>query len=152
MSISLKFPTKDLSLLKQVYSFVKSKKVNLYLVGGVLRDLFLSRVKENPDFDFAIKRGAVNFGRRLAKELRCGFVVLDKEHGACRVVKKAGDKIYTLDFTDFRGAALEKDLLHRDFTINTIALELTDVFSQDTLDDSLIDPYCGREDLKKEII
>lgn len=152
MKASLKFPPKDLSLLKQVHSFAKSKKVKLYLVGGILRDSFLKRVKENPDFDFAIKRNAISFGRNLSKELRCGFVVLDKEHGACRVVKKAGDKIYTLDFTDFRGPSLEKDILHRDFTINALALELDGVFGNRSLDDLLIDPYSARADLEKKII
>jgi len=152
MRLSLKFPPKDKEILKSVYNFAKARKVKLYLVGGVLRDLILGREKENPDFDFAIKRGAINFGKRLAKELKAGFVVLDKEHGACRIVKKSKDKIYTLDFTDFRGVDLQKDLLHRDFTINAIALELERVFESADLKDFLIDPYKGQEDLKRKVI
>ena len=61
-------------------------------------------------------------------------------------------KICTLDFTDFRGKTLEEDLLHRDFTINAIALELEKVFTNGNLDSCLIDPYNGRADLKRKII
>lgn len=141
-----------LRLLRQVHSFAGLKKYKLYLVGGILRDALLGREKENPDFDFAVKRNAIGFGRALAKELRAGFVVLDKGHGACRVVKKRAGKIYTLDFTDFRGKTLEKDLLHRDFTINAMALELEMAFKKGGLDNFLIDPYSGKDDLKKKIM
>ncbi len=122
------------------------------MVGGALRDLVLGREKANPDFDFAVKRDSISFGRRLAQELRAGFVVLDKEHGACRVVKKTGEKIYTFDFSDFRGKDLEEDLKHRDFTINSMALGLGDVFGAKDLSLILIDLYEARVDLKKKLI
>lgn len=148
----MKFSLRDRKILRAVYNFAKTRKVKLYLVGGILRDILLRREKENPDFDFCLKRGAINFGRKLAQELKSGFVILDKDHGACRVVKKIKDKICTLDFTDFRGKTLEKDLLHRDFTINAIALELGKVFVNDDLDDVLVDPHSGKADLKQKIV
>ncbi|MDD5097995.1 MAG: HD domain-containing protein [Candidatus Omnitrophica bacterium] len=148
----LKLSEEDLSILKPVYNFAKSKKVKLYLVGGALRDLILNRKKDNPDFDFCLKKGSINFGRTLAKQLRCGFVVLDEEHAACRLVKKFEGKIYTFDFTDFRAATLEKDLLHRDFTINSMAVKFEDVFSGKDLNTLIVDPYFGRADLKNKII
>jgi len=141
MKSVFKFPTEAERLLKDIHHFAKARKVRLYLVGGILRDLLLKRKKENLDLDFCLKRGAISFGRSLNKKIKAGFVVLDKEHGACRLVKKIKDKTYTLDFTDFRGPTLEKDLLHRDFTINAIAQELGKP-------EALIDPYQGREDLK----
>ena len=148
----LKFSVKDEGLLKPIYNFAKLKKVKLYLVGGILRDLILKRKKDNPDFDFCLKKGGLNFGRRLAKELRAAFVVLDTEHGACRLVKRIEGKLYTFDFTDFRAPVLEKDLLHRDFTINAMALELGNVFSGKDLNALIIDPYFGRVDLERRII
>lgn len=132
------------NLLRVVLGFAKKKKVKLYLVGGILRDNLLGREKENLDVDFSLKAGAIRFGRELAKEVKAGFVVLDKEHGSCRVVKKIHNKCYTLDFTDFRGRNLEEDLLHRDFTMNALAMELGT--------DTLIDPYLAREDLKSRIV
>ncbi len=152
----MKFSPKDRELLKNIYNFAKARKIKLYLVGGILRDILLGREKENPDFDFCLKKRAINFAKMLSRELRAGFVILDKEHGACRVVYpvrgRLKDKICTLDFTDFRGKTLEEDLLHRDFTINAIALELEKVFTRPDLDNSLIDPYNGRVDLKQKII
>ncbi len=148
----MNFSPKDKQLLKNIYLFALPRKVKLYLVGGILRDILLGREKENPDFDFCLKGNAIGFAKKLSKELKAGFVVLDKEHGACRLVKKTKDKIYTLDFTDFRGKNLEDDLLHRDFTINAMALDLEKVFSKEDLNDSLLDPYNGRLDLKHKLI
>ena len=148
----LKFSLKDENILNPIYNFAKTKKVKLYLVGGALRDLILNKTKENPDFDFCLKSGALKFGAKLARELRCAFVVLDVEHAACRLVKKINQKIHTFDFSDFRAATLEKDLLHRDFTINSMALGLGDVFGEQDLDTLIIDPYSGRADLKAKII
>lgn len=151
---SSNFPpkTEDEALIKAALKIAKQKKVKLYIVGGYLRDIFLGRRRENPDIDFCLKRGAINFGRELARQLKCGFVVLDKEHGSCRVVKKADGRIYTLDFTDFRGKTLEEDLLHRDFTINAMTIEPEKLFLSAGIEDSVIDPYGGRRDLKSKVI
>ncbi len=147
-----KLSSQDLYLLKQIYDSAVKKKLRLFLVGGFLRDYLMNRQKINPDFDFAIKKGAINFGRSLAKEMRAGFVVLDKEHGACRVVKKDSGKIYTFDFTDFRGKDLLDDLLHRDFTINTLALDLKDIFFTTDFNNLIIDPFLARKDIKLKVI
>lgn len=144
-------PVEDKLILKQVFKFNKNKRVKLYIVGGYLRDLFLNRIKDAPDIDFCLARGAINFGRKLAARMRAGFVILDKEHGACRVVKKAKGTVYTLDFTDFRGRTFEADLLHRDFTINTLALELGGIFAPVTEPD-FVDLYGARQDLKLKSI
>lgn len=118
----------------------------------MLRDRVLGREKQNPDYDFCLKSGAIRFGRKLARELKVGFVVLDKEHGACRLVRKTKDRVVTLDFTDFRGKTLEEDLRHRDFTINAMALELDAVFKSQDPELFLIDPFCGRQDLRGKLI
>ncbi|MFA5355820.1 MAG: HD domain-containing protein [Candidatus Omnitrophota bacterium] len=141
----------DRVLIEAALKVAKRRKVKLYLVGGYLRDILLGREKENPDIDFALKKGAINFARESAKELRCGFVALDKEHGCGRAVKKLDGKIYTLDFTDFRGKDLEGDLLHRDFTINALALEADKLFAG-PIEDNIIDPHSGRRDLKKKLV
>ncbi|MDO8661921.1 MAG: HD domain-containing protein [Candidatus Omnitrophota bacterium] len=148
----LKFRLKDQNILRGIHNFAKNRRVKLCLVGGALRDLMLKREKAHPDFDFAAKRGAISFGRNLAKEMQAGFVILDKEHGACRLVKKINQKTYTFDFSDFRGKSLEEDLKHRDFTINSMALELGKAFSAGGLDNFLVDPYGAQEDLSKKLI
>lgn len=150
MNLSIKIKYQD--LLRKISRFADQKKIRLYLVGGVLRDLTLRRERENPDIDFCLKRGAINFGGALAKEIRAGFVILDKEHGCCRLVKKFENKVYTLDFSDFRGKAIADDLLHRDFTINAMAAELSGALKADNLDNLVIDPYGARTDLKSRLI
>lgn len=151
---SSSFPLKpeDKTLIEAVLKIAKQKKVKLYLVGGYLRDILLGRQKENPDMDFCLKRGAINFGRQVAKQLKCGFVVLDKQRGCSRAVKKTDGKLYTLDFTDFRGQTLQEDLLHRDFTINSMTIELEKLIFAGNIEDSIIDPYGGRRDLKSKVI
>ncbi|MFA5144616.1 MAG: HD domain-containing protein [Candidatus Omnitrophota bacterium] len=147
-----RFSLGNQAILRLVYSFARAKKIKLYLVGGILRDSLLNREKDNPDIDFCLKRGAINFGRDLSGEIKAGFVVLDKERGACRLVKKIKDKVCTLDFTDFREETLEDDLFHRDFTINSMALELESYLKCNDPDSLLVDPYKGRQDLKAKII
>lgn len=139
-------------LLKNILKFAQSKKVKLYLVGGILRDLILNRAKENPDFDFCLKKGAIGFGKRIARKFKTGFVVLDKKRGCCRLVKTIKDKTSTLDFTDFRGRTLEEDLKKRDFTINALGIELDKILQNKNWDNLCLDPYGGRKDLKAKII
>lgn len=143
------YPTRE--LLRQILKFSAKKKAKLYLVGGLLRDILLKRKRENPDIDLCIRKSAISFGRALAKELKSGFVVLDKEHGACRIVKRIEGKVYTIDITDFRGSTLEEDLLHRDFTINTLALGLDEACGDKPLS-GIIDLYAGRKDLKNKVL
>lgn len=142
----------DRNLLIKILRFSKNKKIKLYLVGGILRDVLLNRDKENLDFDFCLKKGAIGFGRKLARELASGFVVLDREHGACRLVKRVKKNFYTLDFSDFRGKNIEEDLLHRDFTINAMAIELEKIFYAESPYDLFIDPFGAKHDLKTKTV
>jgi poly(A) polymerase len=148
----MKIPNDDLPFLSEIYEFCLLKKKAVYIVGGYLRDLFLNRQKENPDIDFCISKGAVKFGRELSRKLGAGFVVLDKEHGCCRLVKKLENRIYTFDFSDFRGKTLKLDLLHRDFTINTLALDLKDAVVSRDIQKHIIDLYGAAKDIKLKTI
>jgi poly(A) polymerase len=143
--------TESLDLLRSVARFAGLKKIKLFIVGGILRDSFVRRTKEHPDFDFCLKKGSIAFGRELARRLKAGFVVLDKERGYCRLVKRIKDTGFTLDFTDFRGATLEDDLRSRDFTVNAMALPIAEVFTPEAMR-SLIDPWEGLSDIRKRRI
>ncbi|MFH0858064.1 MAG: HD domain-containing protein [Candidatus Omnitrophota bacterium] len=152
MDYYLEWKDKHRPILKAVLDFARVKRIKLYIVGGALRDIFLGREKENPDLDFCLKKGAINFSRQLSRELRAGFVILDQEHGCARLVKKINDLNYTLDFSDFRGKTLQDDLLDRDFTINSLALGLEEVFCSPGLDNLVVDLYGARKDLKSKLI
>ena len=146
------FPPETLSLLEEVYRLSQKNNIRLFLVGGALRDLLARRLKDNPDLDFCLRTQAIAFARAVAKKMSAGFVILDKEHGCARVVKKTAHKTYTLDFTDFKGSTLEEDLRNRDFTINSIALELKELFGKKPFSASLIDPHAGKKDLAQRLI
>lgn len=159
--MAFRLSREDALILKDVSDFARKGRIRLFIVGGYLRDIACERLRSDPDIDFALKRGAIKFGRALAAKLKAGFVVLDREHGCCRLVKKSRDKLYTLDFADFRGKDIVDDLLHRDFTINSQAIRLEDFlslaragrqFSSDRLSEFIIDPYGSAVDIRKGII
>jgi len=142
-------------LLRKIYNFSVKNGLKVYLVGGYLRDLLIkrnNRDKKEWDLDFAIEKNAIKFGKKLASELKAGFVVLDKEHGCCRLVKRAKEKLFTLDFTDFRGKDIVEDLFHRDFTINALAIDLKDFLKNKDKENFFIDPFGAKNDLKNKIL
>ncbi len=135
----------DQDFISQIISLSRKRQRKIYLVGGALRDAFLNRRKEKLDLDFAVDKDAIGLAREFANKTKSGFVVLDREHGCARVIYKD----YTLDFTDFRGKDLKDDLLHRDFTINTLALRLP---ADRDIKKSLIDCYGALEDIKEGLV
>ncbi len=155
-------------ILSRILKFSQAKNIQLYIVGGFLRDIILGRERTNLDIDFAIKKNAIKFAAGLSKQLKAGFVVLDKRNGCARLVKKSQDRVYTLDFTDFRGRNLWQDLGKRDFSINTLAVEFRAFWEgmgkakAGSLDSPvgryrlfanlLAGPFQGLDDLKSRII
>ncbi|MFH1691019.1 MAG: HD domain-containing protein [Candidatus Omnitrophota bacterium] len=133
---------------KTVVALAQKEGLDLYLVGGFPRDLILGRRKASLDLDFSLASGAIHFGRKVAKVLRAGFVVLDKEHGCCRVVCKSGylKQVLTFDFVDFRGKTLKEDLEKRDFTLNTLAIKVP--FKKE----GLLDYLKARRDMEKKLV
>lgn len=123
-------------LLQQVIHILQTHRLEAYLVGGAVRDMLLGR-EQIVDLDFAVPGDGLAVARRVANALDAAFYPLDAERGTGRVVL---DKSY-LDFASFRGATLLEDLTDRDFTINAMAIGLTEPFE-------LIDPLNGQQDLK----
>ncbi|MFH1655985.1 MAG: HD domain-containing protein [Candidatus Omnitrophota bacterium] len=138
--------------LKIIQTIAKKNKIQIYLVGGFLRDLVLGREKKDFDLDFTLKKNAIKTARSVAKKLKADFVVLDKERGCARVVYNKGGRTFTLDFAQFRDETLEKDLLRRDFTINTLAMDVNKIINKAKFNQIIINPYNGLKDLKKGII
>jgi tRNA nucleotidyltransferase/poly(A) polymerase len=111
----------------------------IYLVGGVLRDLLLGR--QPADYDFVLASPAIPVARKLAKQLGADFYVLDEERDTARVLLDEDSRQVVLDFAALRGEDLESDLAARDFTINSIAMDLQQP-------GALLDPLGGALDLK----
>ena len=136
------------ALFRRVHEYALGKKVELYVVGGFLRDIYLNRSKQDPDIDFCMARGAIAFVKGLARNLKFGFVDLDELHGCCRLVVRSPGSTCTVDIADFRGATLAEDLALRDFSVNTVCLALSDLVGGDDPSLSIIDLYGARRDMK----
>ena len=120
-----------------------------FLVGGFLRDLFLE--EESRDLDFMIEHNAIAVARTFAREIKGAFIVLDQEHGCARVAKKHKGRVYTFDFADFRAASFKKDLLCRDFTVNTLSVDLS-AWKGGPLAENCVDLCGARRDLTDGVI
>ncbi|MFA5087736.1 MAG: HDIG domain-containing metalloprotein [Candidatus Omnitrophota bacterium] len=145
MSFLTEFPE-----LKTIIGLARERKCDVHLVGGFLRDHLLGRPCS--DFDFAVEKGATEMARILSRKIRGAFVLLDKERGCARVVKKKNSGIQTFDFADYRAGTFSEDLSHRDFTINTLAVYLNDLTDTDSLPGILIDEKKGKRDLRAATI
>jgi tRNA nucleotidyltransferase (CCA-adding enzyme) len=143
--------------------------VNLYMVGGTVRDLLLGR--RNLDIDFVVEDDAIHF----AKRLRAEFGGEDSPHLAFRTAKwmldqntadKLGVKLKELpDHVDFAtsrnefyeqpadlptvyNSSIKLDLQRRDFTINTLAIQLSPASAMWRI----LDFYGGLHDLNNRLI
>jgi len=133
--------------LSLVRDALKGSHRRVFLVGGALRDYYLNR--RGTDFDFAVDQGSIALSRRLARRLHGVFVLLDREHGSARVVKKQDGVVWTFDLTNWRGRSIQKDLSLRDFTINALAM---DILGEDTDDSSMLEVKGSRRDLTAGVV
>jgi poly(A) polymerase len=130
-------------LTSEIFTTIQEKLqgiTSVYLVGGAIRDVLLSRPIH--DMDFVVLKDAGKVAKKLADDLRGGFYMLDEERDIARVIidQPNGKKFY-LDFSALREENLFKDLKSRDFTINAMAVNV----AQPEL---LIDPLKGIDDIK----
>ena len=116
--------------------------IPIFLVGGAVRDLLLSRPVH--DYDFVLPQNALEISREIANRLGAAYFPLDVDRGTARLIyaDPAGDR-NILDFSVYRGSDLDSDLRDRDFTINALAL---DVHSPQ----ELLDPLGGASDLYRK--
>jgi len=127
----------------------EKRDIQLYLVGGTVRDFFLAR--EPVDIDLTVEHGAEECACLLIKELGGGTLVplgCRQEDGA-RIVWRG----LSIDFASFRLGArsIEEDLRLRDFTINSMGINLSSYLHGNN-EFPLIDPLAGVDDLEHEIL
>jgi len=120
--------------------------MNIYLVGGAVRDRLLQRPVKEQDWvvvgstpDALLAQGFVQVGKDFPVFLH---PKTKEEYALARTERKVG-KGYTGFTCEFSpNVTLEEDLLRRDLTINAIA--------QDE-QQQLIDPYGGQKDIEQKI-
>jgi poly(A) polymerase len=115
----------------------------IFLVGGSIRDAQLGL--NTTDLDFVVFHAAPAIAKRTADAFQGAFYLLDAERNTARTIIDRGQIRYILDFAEVRGASIEDDLATRDFTINAMAVDLTEP-------DKLVDPLGGRQDLEAKVL
>lgn len=117
--------------------------VEIYLVGGAVRDAMLGRL--SLDLDLVAASDGIRLARRVANALGADVFPLDTERDTGRVIVTESDGTrQKIDIATYRGGTLEDDLRNRDFTVNAMAVDLRTM--------SLHDPLSGAADLRAKKI
>lgn len=143
------------TVVERAMDLGKGLNVQLYAVGGFVRDLLLGIPAQ--EVDMVMETSAIPFTQALSEGLAMPFQAYPQFHTATLTLPEG----YTIDFVTARGevypapgalpqvypSTLEVDLARRDFTINAMALQL----NQGT-PCTLIDPLGGLRDLEGGIL
>lgn len=141
-------------VLLDIATTAKDLKVDVYAVGGFVRDIILHR--NNKDIDFVVIGSGIEFAEALAKKIKTHANYF-KNFGTAQI--KLED--IELEFVGARKESYQRDSRkpiveegtladdqnRRDFTINAMAISLNPKNYGE-----LIDPFNGVEDLKRKII
>lgn len=142
-------------ILTQISKIARENKIEVYAVGGYVRDSLLN--KQVKDIDFVVIGDGVKFAKLLKKKLRAGGFVKFERFGTAMI--QYND--HRLEFVGARSetylpdsrkplvqtADLTADLRRRDFTINALLMHIDEEnFGK------IFDPLNGRADLEQRII
>ncbi|MCC6932353.1 MAG: CCA tRNA nucleotidyltransferase [Deltaproteobacteria bacterium] len=165
----MNWPADKTEFFKELGQLAHEHGVNLYLVGGAVRDLFLKR--ETLDIDLMVEGDAVKFVERLMARWAKLFAYIGEPKTPTIFAKFGTVKVdfhgidvnwlWNLDFCSARqekyatpgaqptvsAGTLANDMARRDFSINALAISLQpDTFG------SIIDYFNGMDHLRKKVI
>ncbi len=144
-------------ILKLIYKVSKASKIDVYVVGGYVRDQIL-KIGPSKDIDFVVLGSGLEFAKLFDKEMKEeGSLVEFSDFDTARYVLDG----YDIEFAGARSekyekksrkpvvapATLEQDLSRRDFTVNAMARKVTSKGLGD-----IVDPYGGKKDIKAKIL
>ncbi|MDC0035538.1 HD domain-containing protein [Chloroflexi bacterium] len=127
--------------------------MDAFLVGGVLRDSILGTT--NPDIDITVIGSATDMGKKIAQTMNLRWFPLDTKRDICRVVSSDSRSKIQIDIASVQNG-ISFDVSKRDFTINTLALNLKTIdfageVPQFKLSD-VIDNHGGVKDLQNGLL
>jgi len=143
------------NILKTIGDVADEIGYRAYVVGGFVRDLFLYRVNE--DIDIVIEGDGIAFAKKYASITKARIHTY-KKFGTAVIIFPDGFKIDVasarMEYYKFPAAlptvemsSIKLDLFRRDFTINTLAIQLSpDRFG------ILIDFFAAQKDIKEKTI
>ena len=148
-------PKNVFGLLMSIGKLADSINVNVYVIGGFVRDLIIGR--KNLDVDIVVEGKAEKLAKLIAVKMNAK-VHSFKRFGTVRLVFPNGFKIDMASarteiyrspgaLPEVSDAPLKKDLFRRDFTINTLAIKLNERSFG-----TLIDFFGGLRDIREKKI
>ena len=150
-----RLPRRVITLLKDFGHVADMMGYQAFLVGGLVRDVFLKR--ENLDVDVVIEGDAIKFAHEFAThhEVR---VRSHKKFGTVVLIFPDGFKVDVatarIEYYDFPAAppsvevsSLKMDLYRRDFTINTLAVKLNKREYG-----TLVDYFGAQKDIREKVL
>ena len=120
------------SPIKAAYDIAKKSRQEFFLVGGVLRDLHLKGAISE-DIDFLVERDVESIAGQFALAYDGSYFCLDDDRGNYRALIHDNETYHTVDFAPLFEGQVTIDVTNRDFTINSIALSLSDLFEKGAL-------------------
>jgi len=153
--MNLKNKIININFINSASEIADKLELEVYIVGGYVRDLILNR--KNEDIDFLVVGDVLKFSRELASSLGIEDIVIYKTFGTAHFTYQG----LNLEFVGARKESYRKssrkpevsegtfsdDISRRDFTINTIALQINkDDYGK------VIDSFDGISDINKKII
>lgn len=138
---------KNFKIIQLAYQLSQECGVPIYLVGGAVRDVLMGFFY-GQDFDFTLGAQWDLVTRLFAEKIKGKVIPWDFNQK--RVIALIGNKTITVDFSNFKGATIEHDLLSRDFTVNSMAIAVDKLFLEQNPE--IIDPLNGTKHLVEKII
>jgi putative nucleotidyltransferase with HDIG domain len=147
--------TKRKNILEKVFNLGHQLGMEVYVVGGFVRDLYLG--KEGSDIDFVVIGDAIQYAESFKKKYKSSEIVTYPQFGTTMLHYQN----HKLEFVTARSekyksnsrkpivkkSDLNSDLSRRDFTVNCLAMDISpDRFG------TVIDIFDGLKDLKKRLI
>jgi len=143
---------RDDVVFKTIADEASVHKIRVYLVGGFIRDALLGLSPKDADLMFEGNGYAESIGRVLSTGFNAKLIRFEKHMVVYRIIIHG--KQY--DLADLKESSISQDQLRRDFTINSLAVELSELFRTCSVDIlpalPLIDASTSIEDLEKRII
>lgn len=141
-------------IIKEIGKISEKSKIDVYIVGGYVRDWLLGRPRS--DFDFTVDGDCFEFASIVAKHFHSKAVFYSRFRTAmvpvgefkCEFVGTRKEK-YEKNSRNPKVAAgtLYEDIRRRDFTINTLAAKISSPGES-----SILDIFGGIADLDKKLI
>lgn len=131
--IQKRMPKEIYEILESVKYVSQKRKEKVYLVGGIVRDLLLNI--KNDDIDIVVEGNGIEFAKELGKKMNAIKVVEHHKFGTGVVVLENEIKIdiassrieyyeYPTSLPTVEAGSIRQDLYRRDFTINSMAIEI----------------------------